>query len=749
MDSGYLNQVKAILKSLVISCPDKITIDKLNRDYREIEGQNIPYRRLGYTTLEQFLRQIPDTLVVVGSGQSALVYFVGNDKSAHIHEMIMTQKKTRPRTRSKNNATPKQCNLRQNNKACFQGRRIAQGQQLSPFQITNRNVSTSQMGGYHPQGRPPVQVPQVPMYNPVQQAINNSAMVHKYEEHVQQWKSLMQPKIYPQAPMMNWVAKEPIQNRNMTEDNNIKKDQQNEMPQVPHNGQEASDPDPTTPKTPAEVKPHPTQSLTNDSQKNPNPKEVDQKYQEHVKQLESLLGSSCRITTEPPPATRKVTFSKDIENDIKITVADKNSNESRVNLTNVNPPKPKIKLSERMERILNATAPPKKLNPIENSEIGNVEVLEAEEMKSPTKVTKKCDSVTNKFQKLLDITEEEIVNNDLDEAVPEFAATSNVFRLDLPKYTVPYGRKIEPCEIPENVDVGSCLGIFISEIHNPFRFWFHIHKENHELDCLMHQMERYYGTMTPQELRIPIACLNPGQFCAAAFNEMWHRAEIVAAPVNNKIKVSFIDYGTVCDVDICDIKYLGQCFSQLPAQALRGSLSNIKPRGLHWSHEATIHFLSLVSEKMLYAKITEIDRENSVFYMILCDTHDDEVLQINKNMVEMKYALYNEDWQETKIEKNNGHRTHHPREDFPTFAMIESGEYPTFTELLELKEKGIDYELIYDRIIFNKCAILNTYDNVPEPIRKLPFFLLTNNPFRADIVLQLTSADMKSTTCAK
>lgn len=77
--------------------------------------------------------------------------------------------------------------------------------------------------------------------------------------------------------------------------------------------------------------------------------------------------------------------------------------------------------------------------------------------------------------------------------------------------------------------------------------------------------------------------------------------------------------------------------------------------------------------------------------------------------------------------------------------MIESGEYPTFTELLELKEKGIDYELIYDRIIFNKCAILNTYDNVPEPIRKLPFFLLTNNPFRADIVLQLTT-DMKSQT---
>lgn len=76
-------------------------------------------------------------------------------------------------------------------------------------------------------------------------------------------------------------------------------------------------------------------------------------------------------------------------------------------------------------------------------------------------------------------------------------------------------------------------------------------------------------------------------------------------------QVSFIDYGTVSDVDISDVKYLGSCFSTLPAQALRGCLSNIKPRGLHWSHEATTYFLSVVSELLLYAKITEIDREVS------------------------------------------------------------------------------------------------------------------------------------------
>lgn len=34
------------------------------------------------------------------------------------------------------------------------------------------------------------------------------------------------------------------------------------------------------------------------------------------------------------------------------------------------------------------------------------------------------------------------------------------------------------------------------------------------------------------------------------------------------------------------------------------------------------------------------------------------------------------------------------------FSMIESGEYPSFTELVNLQQRGIDYEAIYDRSIF-------------------------------------------------
>lgn len=70
-----------------------------------------------------------------------------------------------------------------------------------------------------------------------------------------------------------------------------------------------------------------------------------------------------------------------------------------------------------------------------------------------------------------------------------------------------------------------------------------------------------------------------------------------------------MDYGTVTEVNINNIKFLASYFAELPAQALRGCLSHIKPRSLHWSHEATTFFLTLVAEFMLYAKITEINKE--------------------------------------------------------------------------------------------------------------------------------------------
>lgn len=63
-DSGLLAETKKILRSLVIPSPEGLSVDKLKREYYDMEGCTIPYSKLGYRTLESFLMNIKDTVTV-------------------------------------------------------------------------------------------------------------------------------------------------------------------------------------------------------------------------------------------------------------------------------------------------------------------------------------------------------------------------------------------------------------------------------------------------------------------------------------------------------------------------------------------------------------------------------------------------------------------------------------------------------------------------------------------------------------
>lgn len=86
---GSLAETKEILRSLVISSPQTITIHELNRDFRNSEGYPIPYGKLGFSNLELFLRSLADTLYVDGNGN---VRALESSKSKHIVQMVAKQK---------------------------------------------------------------------------------------------------------------------------------------------------------------------------------------------------------------------------------------------------------------------------------------------------------------------------------------------------------------------------------------------------------------------------------------------------------------------------------------------------------------------------------------------------------------------------------------------------------------------------------------------------------------------------------
>lgn len=88
-----LREVKAILRSLLISSGREITIHQLNKNYQDEEGEYIPFRKFGYSTLEDFLNHISDTLRLhYNRNHELCARHVDTEKSAHISSLIARQK---------------------------------------------------------------------------------------------------------------------------------------------------------------------------------------------------------------------------------------------------------------------------------------------------------------------------------------------------------------------------------------------------------------------------------------------------------------------------------------------------------------------------------------------------------------------------------------------------------------------------------------------------------------------------------
>ncbi|CAD6998570.1 unnamed protein product [Ceratitis capitata] len=529
MEIGYLQEVKAVIKSLVLSYPGDITVDALNRDYRSTEGIQIPHRKLGFQTLEEFLRSIPDTITVFGSGSTAIVGNVRNQKSDHIHQMVCQQKKARTRPKAK---PPR---LR-GTYSDFSNRPQPAGQKVHPVskRISSDNLPTSNIRFSYSMNR------STPRYS-----------VIKCQE-------LELPAKY--AVKKQIVDKEPIV---ISEKSN--KSTREKIIQPKSSDNEKYD----------------SQKIAHDT-------------------ILQKLVDVCKID-------------------------DKETNQKAIKKT-----------IWKKEDAYPAIHFQQKVN------------------------TKHFSSMETNASCILNVPNAFVLNNssyenkridDIDEAVPAYAADNLVYRMDFPESTVTFGIKIPSYKLPEKYRPGDVIGLFISEIHSPYKFWFHIYKEHNELDTLMLQIEHFYTSLEPRSFCVPRVCICPGQVCAALYKNLWHRAEILSPVIENKAKVLFVDYGTVSEVSVDDIKFLLTSFAKLPQQAIRGSLSYICPKNLHWCQESIHAFLEMTFELMLYGKISEIHEKKRTIYMVLCDTNKEQVVQINKQLVDKGFALYDEEW--LKSEKVN------------------------------------------------------------------------------------------------
>lgn len=114
-------------------------------------------------------------------------------------------------------------------------------------------------------------------------------------------------------------------------------------------------------------------------------------------------------------------------------------------------------------------------------------------------------------------------------------------------------------------------------------------------------------------MRLKTTNMAKGQVCAALYMDLWHRGEIVSDNNETQANILFVDYGTIDYVKVADLRYLRRDFANFPGQAYRGSLSFIRPIALRWSFDSTDCLLNMVINKVLHAKVTNIDDKVCIF----------------------------------------------------------------------------------------------------------------------------------------
>lgn len=82
--------IKAIV---VVNAKAGVSLPYLNQEYKEQNGCDIPFKELGETSLQNFLKSIPEVVRLETRGYETRVYPIADEKNAHIVKLVcLTQK---------------------------------------------------------------------------------------------------------------------------------------------------------------------------------------------------------------------------------------------------------------------------------------------------------------------------------------------------------------------------------------------------------------------------------------------------------------------------------------------------------------------------------------------------------------------------------------------------------------------------------------------------------------------------------
>ncbi|XP_033227106.1 uncharacterized protein LOC117179433 isoform X3 [Belonocnema kinseyi] len=177
----------------------------------------------------------------------------------------------------------------------------------------------------------------------------------------------------------------------------------------------------------------------------------------------------------------------------------------------------------------------------------------------------------------------------------------------------------------------------VSEVFTPSFFWIQLRRKLPKFRKLMYELEAYYEN-NKSKYQIPLIMLEKGLNVACVYAQKWHRGLIKTVLPDGRSTVHFYDYGTVKSYLPDELYFLHRRFSYLPAQAIPCGLFNVRPYETDkWSKTITWEFVKRTSVPLIATIGARNEEENSLL-VSLTDTRGDEDFHINDWMYLKKYA---------------------------------------------------------------------------------------------------------------
>ncbi|XP_015792122.1 uncharacterized protein LOC107368757 isoform X3 [Tetranychus urticae] len=689
-----LDKFKTVIKSIIIPYKHGISLDQIQKDFKELEGTFLPCTIFGYKNPRDFLDSMSDVLIKQPNLYGEPVYRARfDDDTVHIQEMVMQQKATTKRKKKKP----------------FGGYG-GHGGYNNYYSGHRYNIRPSTNYWNPPVTRRP------PINRPSSQSVNSRPVLPAGLEQndLDEWgsrPSVQRPSVQRPRPTRHvQVSKQPLK---ASQVNNTQGLSSNRPPPGPPNNVRA-----TAPFLSAQdvanikelLKDHGKEGINLNFLKTLYEKKYQQTLDPHARGFSDLqhalstISHICKVELHP---SRKFYIVKLVDNPIKKPETPKPSK---------NPPKNDAKDARSGQEndcdaiIYNSNQVPPEVRQ-------RVDAYHAKTNQGPLSEKQQRWSFKLKIMALLmKATEGISISNfstdfylnfkeSLDPCVYDYKDYSDMFehlskelpiklegsysgdditvslqddwqtqwvdicvnnnQYDALKQMIVPDNVVLPGDIISEVDVDQATvdedvwhQIILTSVVNPNCIFVNLVGKYHSdaLDTLMHKL-KFYADLSPscRDYDVPIFYLRENFFCTAAFDvdNCWHRVKIVKVePDKKKVKVAFIDFGGEQYIESCKLRLMKKEFSYLPSQAIRLSLRGIRPKTDKWPSNAKDEVLDFMNRALnqkenilcrLHKRRSSQAKESVRFEAEVCAKTSLGYVFLHKQLIESGLAIIDEE----------------------------------------------------------------------------------------------------------